>query len=455
MPVFLQRQQNVNCRMTIGMQFRNQRGDFLKTTNEGKEKMNKNPEEEVVIDIDEEQTQRVELYRKAAKNGIVDAQYMLAKCYADGSGIKKDLVKAASWYSSAAAQGHAAAQYELGLLHMNGIGVAQDQVEAEKCLCAAGERGHVQAQKYLREFYDKRYMEEESWSLKIKAAYWEEKTAQQGDPESQWRMGLFYKGRNPLNSVYWLQRAADHGAAEAMYELGLLYSSDEENNFFEQDCETAAKMFRKAAELGHVKSIYELGRYYYLGNDVDTDYNEAARLFRKAGELGNVDALLELSDFYTYGRGVEKDDAEALKLLQQAADLGDALAQCCLGTHYYNISDYVNAVEWYRKSAAQNYPEAEYMLGRCYDCGEGLPEDKAEALKYYRKAAAKDDDEAMYALYHRYLDGDGVVANQALAFYWLSKAAEGYNVYAEEERKCFFDELEAEDIPSEFKDEEL
>ncbi len=62
-------------------------------------------------------TGAAELFKKSAKQGIVEAQYNLAIIYASGKGVTQDYQQAATWYHKAAEQGHAQAQYNLGLLY--------------------------------------------------------------------------------------------------------------------------------------------------------------------------------------------------------------------------------------------------------------------------------------------------------------------------------------------------
>jgi TPR repeat protein len=49
--------------------------------------------------------------------------------------------------------------------------------------------------------------------------------------------------------------------------------------------------------------------------------------------------------------------------------------------------DEVEAVKWFRKAAAQNCAEAQWLLGICYAKGQGVARDEAEAVTWYRKAA--------------------------------------------------------------------
>ena len=50
--------------------------------------------------------------------------------------------------------------------------------------------------------------------------------------------------------------------------------------------------------------------------------------------------------------------------------------------------DLAKAVKLYRVAADAGNRYAQFMLGRCYEGGIGVPQDKYEAIKWYRKAAA-------------------------------------------------------------------
>jgi len=76
--------------------------------------------------------------------------------------------------------------------------------------------------------------------------------------------------------------------------------------------------------------------------------------------------------------------------LKRAAELGDPHAQLYYGFSLKNgigvEQDKAAAVEWFRKSAAQNFVVAFYDLGVCYENGEGVDRDLNEAEAWFRKA---------------------------------------------------------------------
>ncbi len=88
------------------------------------------------------------------------------------------------------------------------------------------------------------------------------------------------------------------------------------------------------------------------------------------------------------------------QLYEDALD-GDAKAQFELASFYAGLRkvDYPNVVLWLRRSAAQDYLEAQFALGRIYHYGKpSVAVDLIEAEKWYEKAAAKGDKQALKAL---------------------------------------------------------
>jgi len=79
-------------------------------------------------------------YREAATQGLMPAQYRLARLYEEGRGVRKDLDEAARWYRKAADQTDPAAQLRLGILLSPGNGKRTDIVEAHMWLNLSASR---------------------------------------------------------------------------------------------------------------------------------------------------------------------------------------------------------------------------------------------------------------------------------------------------------------------------
>ena len=70
----------------------------------------------------------IEWYRKAAEQGVADAQFNLDVKYDTGLGVPQDYTQAAYWYHKAADQGVSLAQSSLGHMYHRGKGLTKDDV---------------------------------------------------------------------------------------------------------------------------------------------------------------------------------------------------------------------------------------------------------------------------------------------------------------------------------------
>jgi hypothetical protein len=142
--------------------------------------------------------------------------------------------------------------------------------------------------------------------------------------------------------------------------------------------EEACRYYLKAAELGLVKSQYNLARLYHIRGQ---DLGEALYWYSTAVKSGHPPAMCALGDMYLNGHGVEKNHRTALRLYRKAvrygdtnaqcdvdnltrvmADAGDMKAQLRVGKAYADKREYDMAVYWFRKAAEQGYPKAQYNL---------------------------------------------------------------------------------------------
>jgi TPR repeat protein len=157
---------------------------------------------------------------------------------------------------------------------------------------------------------------------------------------------------------------------------------------------------------------------------------------------------------------IRQDVERAFADVRTRALAGDVVAQFSLGSFlYYGSNETAQAVEWFRKAAAQSYGPAEFQMGQLYDFGFGVGQsdvdalawyrkaaehgsaagqrtvgdfyrkgrvvgpDAAEAARWYRLAADGDDIRAQYQLGDSYLNGQGVTRDYLSAYVWFSLAA--------------------------------
>jgi len=84
----------------------------------------------------------------------------------------------------------------------------------------------------------------------------------------------------------------------------------------------------KAAELGDLKSKYQVGVFYDLGDyGVPQDKTKAAVIFKEIAELGDSHCMwIHACDLLWGSGGFEVDEAKAIELLNAAASAGSANA---------------------------------------------------------------------------------------------------------------------------------
>ena len=124
-----------------------------------------------------------------------------------------------------------------------------------------------------------------------------------------------YDAERYTQAVPKLRAAAQKGHKKAQYRLGKCY--DKGHGVTEDDRQAVA-WYAKAAAQGHAKSQYELGKCYKNGEGVAKDINKAVELFTKAAKQDNADAQLALGKCYLKGKGVTADKAKARSWLRKA-----------------------------------------------------------------------------------------------------------------------------------------
>lgn len=72
------------------------------------------------------------LLKGPAREGNIEAMYLLGGMYSSGTGVKADGEEAVRWLSQAAEQGHYEAANTLMKMYLSGLGVPVDEQEAQK-----------------------------------------------------------------------------------------------------------------------------------------------------------------------------------------------------------------------------------------------------------------------------------------------------------------------------------
>lgn len=124
-----------------------------------------------------------------------------------------------------------------------------------------------------------------------------------------------YDNKQYAQAVVKLRAAADKGHKKAQYRLGRCY---DKGNGVAEDDKQAVLWYGKSAAQGYAKAQYQLGKCYKNGEGVAKDINKAVDLFTKAAKQDNADAQLALGKCYLKGKGVTADKAKARSWLRKA-----------------------------------------------------------------------------------------------------------------------------------------
>jgi len=124
-----------------------------------------------------------------------------------------------------------------------------------------------------------------------------------------------YDAKNYTAALPKLKAAAEKGHKKAQYRLGRCY--DKGHGTAEND-KLAAEWYQKSASQGYAKAQYQLGKCYKDGEGVTKDKKKAFELFMQAAKQENADGEYAVGKAYFKGKGVAADKAQAKKWLLRA-----------------------------------------------------------------------------------------------------------------------------------------
>ncbi|KAH8074982.1 hypothetical protein JL721_963 [Aureococcus anophagefferens] len=157
-------------------------------------------------------------------------------------------------------------------------------------------------------------------------------------------------------------------------------------------------MVRRNVEREDAVAIRHLARAYQAGNwDIAVNLKKAAKLYKRAAELGDADACFSLAYAYDDGDGVRQNKAKALAFWRRAAAQDhDVRTKCNAETVLFLSLSIASdgptpeAVALVRDAAGRGYAEAEYHLADLHlDGAGGVPQDTREAKRLLANAAAR------------------------------------------------------------------
>ena len=192
--------------------------------------------------------EELEQLMRDAEQGDAEAQYELAICYRNGSGVEEDLEKYIYWLRLSAEQGLGHAIYRMCLNYAWGTGVEKD-IEKAKYWYFKGEKC---TEEVLRE------------------------KAENGDIECQGIMArLCGILQDDEGELYWIKRSADQGDRHAIYLLSDRY-------FHRGDFEESKRLMLILAKQSKSSDVfYECGRAHERTGDFEGAIYWYKRVIRK------------------------------------------------------------------------------------------------------------------------------------------------------------------------------
>jgi len=183
----------------------------------------------VLIWDNEDLSDAILLYEKAANLGHVKAQKWLADVHAPKRKFHGDINKHIHWIQKSAQGGDREAQFTLSEAHMQGVVVNKSKKEAFKWLEQSAKRGHVKAQTEIGKVYLSGFLEKE---------------------------------KNPKLAMEWLKIAGRNGSGEAIMVLGMILIIGED---VEKKPELGLNLLKQSAKKKYVPAMFKIGELYALG----------------------------------------------------------------------------------------------------------------------------------------------------------------------------------------------
>lgn len=217
---------------------------------------------------------------------------------------------------------------------------------------------------------------------------------------------IYYHLKDYEKAMLYLEQSLEAGYSESALVLSCIYRDDEE------DYDKMKEYLQIAIDDSNINAMIGLGSYY---ESIDENFDETVSLYEKVVELGDKRGYTLLGRLY-YGYKNDK----ALEYLMLNTD--NCESQYYIAQIYYRKKQYDEALQWFLKSAAQNFNTAQYKLSRLYLNGKIVEQDTQKCYEYQIKAANNNFAQAQYDLAVRYENGIGIKQDYLQAVKWYIKA---------------------------------
>lgn len=215
------------------------------------------------------------------------------------------------------------------------------------------------------------------------------------------------------------------------------------------DASAAFEWFDKAAEEGGTEAMLALGELFLKGEKVYASRDIALQWYQKAADAGSAEALFRMGGMY-FEDGAYQDYVQARDFFTRSAAMGHEGAQAMLAQmdeqqlglsevemtaeeiaakahSFYQMWDFAAARQLYEEALAAGSTDADAMnnLAYIYDTGmDGAQPDYEKAAMWYARAAELGKRDAMYSLALLYYNGKGVKQDLSMALSLFEQSGE-------------------------------
>lgn len=391
-------------------------------------------------------------YKKAAQQGLPEAQVQVAKFYSQTLPFYPNYDEAIKWLLKAADQNYAPAQEDLGWAYLTGWwGKAENYKNSTEAL--------KWFNKAIKTYLKNINRQDPLQLYNLSNCYFE---VSKLTPDPKDKQILKTKGIEFLNLSVVL---GSYEAAESVAKM----SDDLPLNNQKLLYQNAFELLVKKAKGGDIKAQIKLADLYddwdssfsyffqaerikpfvheikYDGESIEKNPNKAFYWYSQAYKSGDKNVINKLKNMYLLGNGTEKNYLKAFEL-QKELSLGRLDQLYYLGTMYlddsnplkddrksFEIFKYISEKyhEGYSDLTDKGYmydfekgfiASSQAKLGGLYLYGVGTTKDYTKAIYWLKKAANQNNSEAEYQLGEVYYFGYGVGKDYKTAFDWYMKS---------------------------------
>lgn len=256
-----------------------------------------------------------------------------------------------------------------------------------------------------------------------------------------------------------LVQLAEQGDTDAMYKLGVCYYvgtgglPGKITNAvpLEKDLVKAYSYWEKAANMGHILSMLEMGNIHIsgIGAPSGQNFKTAKEWYEKAASKGCATAYSSIGNIFAnqqplllYNYGLIETNAQldpykalfearekAIENFLKAVELGSAQGAYNMNIMKLGVCDYQESIEWLRKSIELGSRTAINDLAVRYQNGQGISQDKRFALTLMIGAMKRKEPMAIHNIGAYYYQGTMLPLDKEKALFFFIKSEQlGYKV---------------------------